>query len=217
MNNSDLQKTIERYNKRLDELGYSEEALGWTRRNATTRFEYLIIEWEKELNNATVCDFGCGFGDLLTYMKGKGLSDVKYTGIDINQRLTEIGKEQHPDADFWVGDILTDEFDRQFDFSFSSGVFNHKLEGIDEYEFIKRSLDKLNEISTKGFAVNFLSDKVEYNTDHNFNSSPARILDMCYAYSNNVVLRNDYMPFEFTVYVRKDRSIDRDKLIYING
>jgi SAM-dependent methyltransferase len=214
MDKRDINNTINRYNERVQKYGYSDESLGWARSNNLLRFEYLIKEWKDELSGAKICDFGCGFGDLFGYLNSVGLKDVDYTGIDINMDLVEIGKKKYPSASFWVGDFLSQSLDSQFDFTFSSGVFNHKLDFSDELEFIKKCIDKIAMFSTKGFAINFLSDKVEYQTPHNFNSNPSHVLDLCYKYSNNVVLRNDYMPFEFTVYVRKDRIIDRTKLIY---
>ena len=214
MDKRDIHITINRYNERIAKFGISESSLGWTRSNNLLRFEYLIKEWKDDLIGARICDFGCGFGDLFGYLNSVGIVDVNYTGIDINNDLVSIGEKKYPDATFWVGDILKESFDRQFDFTFSSGVFNHKLNFTNELAFIENCIEKIAGLSTKGFAINFLSDKVEYRTPHNFNSSPSQILEICYKYSNNVILRNDYMPFEFTVYVRKDKTIDREKLIY---
>ncbi|MBP9185550.1 MAG: class I SAM-dependent methyltransferase [Bacteroidia bacterium] len=214
MDKRDIDNTINRYNERLEKFGSSEESLGWTRNNNSLRFEYLIKEWKDELSGSKICDFGCGFGDLYGFLSSNGVSSINYTGIDINNELVTIGKKRYPNAHFWIGDILNEPFDQQFDFTFSSGVFNHKLEFSDEIEFTEKCIEKIASFSTKGFAINFLSDKVEYKTLNNHNSSPQKILELCYKYSNNVILRNDYMPFEFTVYVRRDKTIDRTKLIY---
>jgi hypothetical protein len=73
----------------------------------------------------------------------------------------------------------------------------------------------LNELALKGIAVNFLSDKVDFEHPHTFHSNPGKILEMCYGFSRNIVFKNDYMPFEFTVYIRKDKQIDPEKIVYI--
>jgi SAM-dependent methyltransferase len=212
MKESDLKKTIERYNQRIDQYGYSEKTLGWSKNKNEIRFDALIKEWGKELENSNICDFGCGFGDFYQYLKK--YQGINYLGIDINQNLINIGKSNFPDARFWVGNILENEVNEIFDYTFSSGVFNHKLDDTDEYDFIESCLKKINSFTTKGFAVNFLSDKVDYFTEHNFNANPGKILEMCYQFSNNIVLRNSYMPFEFTVYIKKDIEIDLEKTIY---
>jgi len=209
----DKLETLKRYNDRLSQFGYSEEALGWSRNKNDLRFKALLYEWVDELDNSTVGDFGCGFGDLYGFLQKEG-KKVKYTGIDINSNLIQVGQELYPDAQFWVGDIVKDNYREKFDFIFSSGVFNHKLKHDDEYQFILESLEKINELSIKGFAVNFLSDKVDYQLEHTFHSNPGKILDIVYQFSNHIVLRNDYMPFEFTVYVRKDAEMDTDKIIF---
>ena len=214
MDKRDIGNIVNRYNERLKEHGYSEQALGWTRNNNQLRFEYLIKEWISELSDSNICDFGCGFGDLYGFLNSMNFQNFKYTGIDINKDLVEIGKKAYPNAKFWIGDILNDPLDEKFDFTFSSGVFNHKLEFSDELKFIEQCLDKIASITKKGFAINFLSDKVEYETPNNYNSSPQKILELCYKYTNNIVVRNDYMPFEFTIYVRLDKNVDRTNLIY---
>lgn len=214
MKKSDIKKTIDRYNKRIELYGYSEKTLGWSKNKNEIRFDALIKEWSLELNDSKVCDFGCGFGDFHSFLTK--FSNVNYLGVDINKNLIEIGRLKFPEASFWIGDILENEFNEKFDFTFSSGVFNHILDDTDEYEYIDSCLKKINSFTTKGFAVNFLSDKVEFSNDHNFNANPAKILEICYQFSNNIVLNNSYMPYEFTVYVRKDIEVDLEKIIYKN-
>ena len=65
-----------------------------------------------------------------------------------------------------------------------------------------------------GFAVNFLSDKVDYRLPHANHTDPAWVLALCYTFSNNIVLRNDYMPFEFTVFVDCDEPFDKKHAVY---
>ena len=215
MNEKDKQETIKRYNERFIQFGYSEEALGWSRNKNIDRFAHLIVEWGSELPGASIADFGCGFGDFYGFLTTKmDEHSFQYTGIDINESLIEEGRKRYQNANFWLGDICRDTINKTFDFVFSSGVFNHQLSAMDEYDFIKENMEAINGLSIKGFAVNFLSNKVEYKREHTFHADPGKILDLCYAFSNNVVLRNDCMPYEYTVYVRKDKQIDPDKITY---
>jgi SAM-dependent methyltransferase len=216
VNKEDKIDTLNRYNERLKELGYSEATLGWSRNKNKVRFEALIKEWHSEISESAICDFGCGFGDFFGFLTNeKKIKLTDYTGIDINENLINIGRELYPEANFWVGDIVQENYSKTFDFIFSSGVFNHKLSHGDEYHFIDETLQKINQLSRKGFAINFLSDKVDYRHEHTFHSNPGKILDIVYQFSNHILLRNDYMPFEFTVYVRKDLKIDKEKIIYV--
>jgi 2-polyprenyl-3-methyl-5-hydroxy-6-metoxy-1,4-benzoquinol methylase len=216
LNHREKENTISRYNSRLKEYGYSEKTLGWSRNKSNIRFDALITQWKSDLNGSKIADFGCGFGDFYGHLKDSAaIENFKYTGIDINEDLIETGRKQYPTANFWVGDILENDIDKTFDFIFSSGVFNHKFMGGNEYNFIEECLNKLFKLCEKGLAVDFLSDKVDYTLDHTFHASPQKILEMCYNLTNNVVLRNDFMPFEFTVYLRKDKAIEAERLVYI--
>lgn len=214
MKDADKKSTIERYNKRIQESGFTDAALGWTRDNNITRFRVIADEWREELDNSSVFDFGCGYGEFYNYLKGSGVKDIKYTGLDINDTLIEEAQNRYPEASFLSGDLFEMSFPQNYDFIFSSGVYNHKLSETDEYDFIFKSIEKLFSICNKGIAVNFLSDKVEYFTEHNFNANPGKIIEFFYSMSNNIVLRNNYMPFEFTVFLRKDKTIDKDRLVY---
>lgn len=211
MNNNEIRETIKRYNSRLDEYGVSEQALGWGEKGrAKLRYEILLSRWD--VSGSAVLDFGCGFGDMFGYISAKGISGVQYTGVDINNRFIEIAKQRYRRASFLCSCEQDPVPSTVFDFVFSSGVFNHALE--DNMGFIKDSFDNFNNMSKSGFAVNFLSNKVDFQYDYTFHADPAQILELAYTYSNNVVLRNDYMPFEFTIFVDKQTEVDEQFTVY---
>jgi len=212
MNRKEIEQAIDRYNQRLNEFGVSEQALGWgSKGRAKLRYEILLSRWNME--GASVLDFGCGFGDMFGYIKSKGLKHVDYTGVDINSNFISVAKDNYQDeASFFVKNLLEEDMGRQFDFVLSSGVFNHSL--ADNMGFIKSCFDKFDQVSKKGFAVNFLSDKVAFKYDYTYHANPIEILDLGYKYSNNIVLRNDYMPFEFTIFVDKSDETDEQYTVY---
>ncbi len=212
MKKKEIRATIERYNKRLDQFGVSEQALGWgDKGRSKLRYEMLLSQWN--FNQASVLDAGCGFGDLYDYMRRKGIINFRYHGMDINEGFIRVAKEKYGNtAVFSVKNMLeADEKDR-VDFVLSSGAFNHQLD--DNMGFINSALEKFNALSKLGFAANFLSDKVSYRKDDTYHADPSQILALAYQYSNNVVLRNDYMPFEFTVFVNKFSAINVKRTVY---
>jgi hypothetical protein len=148
---------------------------------------------------------------LLDYIEKKNINIRDYLGIDINPNFIEIASQKSKGT-FKCLDIMETEEVLNCDFLFTSGVFNNKFE--DNKAFIQQCFERFNQIAKKGFAVNFLSDKVEYKLDECYHSDPAWVLDLAYKYSNNVVLRNDYMPFEFTVFVNKFSEIDEKLTVY---
>ena len=211
MKDSEIKSTIDRYSKRLKEHGATEKALGWgDKGRSKLRFEMLVSQWN--FDNASVLDFGCGFGDLCAYMKERGFKNFRFTGIDINPELIAIAKERYPEADFQCLNLLTEPDIAEVDYILASGTFNFKI--ADCFAFVKDAFTRFDKIAKKGFAANFLSNKVDYELGDVYHADPAQILDLAYLFSKNVVLRNDYMPFEFSVFVNKSAKIDPKLTVY---
>lgn len=211
--NEDLNDVILRYNQRLSKYGYSPQSLGWTKGKQDIRFDILTSLYNFE--NKSILDIGCGFGDLNKILSVKA-KEYWYNGIDIVGELLEIGSEIYKGENiiFQQGEFLNMKFNKNFDYAIASGIFNHKLKDGNNYDFIKSSIEKGLSVVRDGIAFDFLSDKVNYKNDNNFYSSPEGILSLAYEYSRNVVIRNDYMPFEFSIFIFKDDSYDDSDTIF---
>ena len=206
MDEMEKHEVTKRYNERLKKYGYDPRTLGWLKGRQPIRFK--VLSEIGDLNNCSILDVGCGFGDLYGFLINIGLN-VKYTGYDINLNLIEIAKEKHLDACFEVKDILIDEVKHKFDYILSSGVFNFKLS--DNKTFIENMLKKMFEICNKGVAADFMSGYVDFKNEDAYYTSPEEIFSFCKTLSRRVTLRHDYMPFEFCVYVYKgDRINERN-------
>jgi SAM-dependent methyltransferase len=209
MNDSDIEFVLRRYTERLQALGPVPEALGWTKGRHRLRYHMLLEPWQ--LRRGDVLDFGCGFGDMYQYCRDV-LPDVAYHGIDLNPALVAAGRERYPEADLSSGNALKDGLNGRWDVIVASGLFNLLLS--DNWEFIQATFDLFARHATRGFAANFLSDRVDYRLDHTYHADPSRVLQLAYRYSNRVMLRNDYMPFEFTVYVDLRSDFDKAHVVY---
>lgn len=209
MNESEKQRVVAAYSERLRKHGYSPKTLGWPKGRHRLRYFILISHWP--LAGAEILDFGCGFGDLYAYCREQELG-VTYEGIDINPDLISEGRRQHPAAKLSVRDALRDGLVRDYDYVFSSGVHNIKLE--DNWSFVKATFELFHRHSRRGFAVNFLSDKVDHRLEHAYHANPGQIVELAYRFSNRITLRNDYMPFEFTLFVDKDQRFDREVAVF---
>jgi SAM-dependent methyltransferase len=209
MNDAEIQAVLARYSERLRVLGPVPEALGWTKGRHVLRYHLLLEPWH--LSTERVLDFGCGFGDMYAYCR-EHLPGVDYEGFDLNPALVDAGRARYPEAKLSSGDALRGDLAGQWDLIVASGVFNFLLS--DNWEFIQAAFDWFARHARRGFAANFLSDRVEYRLDHTYHADPCRILELAYRHSNRVVLRNDYMPFEFTVYVDLRSAFDRKHVVY---
>lgn len=210
MVSNDFAPIISLYTGRMRKYGIGQKALGWLKNRGHLRFEILCSLWD--LNHASILDAGCGFGDFYGFLRKRGVEGFTYLGVDINPALIDVAASLYPDAGFQAANIADAHLPQGFDYGFASGLFNDKL--YDNAAFIRQGLNMLHAHCRKGFAANFLSDRVDYFPEHTSHANPAVILDICYDYSNNIVLRNDYMPYEFTVFVNKASQVDPERRVY---
>jgi SAM-dependent methyltransferase len=213
LSNLEKNKVIERYTSRYNEYGYSPKTLGWDKGKQGLRFDVLTSEMD--LHNRTVLDIGCGFGDLNKILSAK-FKNYGYTGVDIVPCLIDeaISIYDRQGFDFICSDFLEHTFEHSFDYAIASGIFNFKIKGSDNYQFIEDTIKKSLDLCNIGIAFDFLSDKVDYRYEHTFHSSPEKILSIAYKYSRNVIFKNNYMPFEFSIFIFKDDSFDRNTTIF---
>ncbi len=199
MNDEEKKKTLDRYNERLKVYGYDPKTLGWLKGKQEIRFQ--VLSEIGNLQNCSVLDVGCGFGDLYGFFHKKRIK-IKYTGVDINSQLLEIGMELYPSAVFEEMDFEEFPLEKKFDWAFASGIFNFKLKNNDQ--FIKNTLSKMFSLSKKGVAVDFLSSYVDFQNGGAYYSNPEQIFSFCKKLSRRITLRHDYMPFEFCIYIYKN-------------
>ena len=197
---------VESYRRLFAVHGYAPKALGWDKGKQFLRFHQLTSSWD--LAGASILDVGCGFGDFVDYLRVMNIEGCAYTGIDLVDEFIAEGERRFgsPKATF-----LKTAFDdyvppSTFDYLIASGTFNLKVEGVDGYEQIRESLTRMFGLCKIALSADFISDKVDYAHEHNFNSAPEAILSMAYGLSRNIVLRNDYFPFEFCVTIYKNDS-----------
>ena len=199
MNLKEKEETIKRYEERLQKYGISMKTMGWKDKEQQY-LRFKILSGISNLNNSSILDVGCGFGDYYRYLTELGLR-VDYTGYDISLKLIEIAGKENPSAKFDVRDILTDEVDR-FDYVFSSGVLNARIS--DNEGFARCMIEKMFHISRKGAAINMMTDYVDFKEDYLYYYSPEKIFSFCKTLTKRVVLRHDYPLYEFTVYLLKE-------------
>ncbi len=210
---NDKKEVINRYVNRYKEFGYSPKTLGWDKGKQDIRFDILTSHYN--FKNKHILDIGCGFGDLNKTMKFK-FKNYLYTGIDIVEELLNEANKQYKDKNltFKKSNILDFESNFSFDFAISSGMFNFKLKDGKNYEFIESVIKKTLDLCNDGLAFDFLSDKVDYEYEETFHSSPEKILSIAYKYSRNILFRNDYMPFEFSLFIFKNDLFDKKDTIF---
>jgi len=201
------------YSERYKEYGYSPKSLGWDKGKQNVRFDILTSQYD--FQGKSLLDIGCGFGDLSMYLDRKYTS-YKYFGIDLLKDFIREARERNSQyyKRFENADILDFTPRQNYDFAVASGTFNLSLQDIDNYEYLNLVFEKTFAICNDGFAFDFLSDKVDYQLNDSFHYAPEKVLELAYKYSRNIVLRNDYMPFEFAIFLFKDDSFKKEDTLF---
>ena len=215
--NYDVDSMVESYRKQFKKHGYSPMALGWTKGKQDIRFEVLTSFFN--LENKSILDLGCGFGDLNRYIREKITKNFSYTGIDVVPEFISKAiemKKSDDDSKFLLGDFISTNLDKKFDIVLGSGIFNHKFSKGNNNEFIKNALFKAYDSAIEGVAFDFLTNRVEYELPHAYYSDPREVLALGLLKSNNIIFRADYFPFEYAIAVYKDQEFDKLDTTYIS-
>ena len=141
------------FDKSLRMHGDRPEAVRWTLPGQIIHYK-CMLDIAETIEGAKILDFGCGKGDFYGFLQQNNIH-VSYTGVDLNPGLIDMAKQKYPGVPFSVFDITTDSLPDMFDYVFLCGVFNLKVQGLEE--LIRETLKKLFDHCRVGLAYNGLS------------------------------------------------------------
>lgn len=140
-------------------------------------------------------------GQMLRYQAMLDAGNVNNNKI--LEKLIVLARQKYPQVDFRVFDIDKDILDEDFDYIFLCGVFNLKMEGIDET--VKKTLLTLFKHCRTALAFNALSSHDPIKDFELHYVSPEELLDFTLKnLSPHVSFRHDRIPYDFTMFVYTD-------------
>ncbi|MBI5598462.1 MAG: methyltransferase domain-containing protein [Deltaproteobacteria bacterium] len=194
------------YTKKVEEHGPVFRGVDWnSAESQELRFEQLLRVCERN-KRFSINDYGCGYGGLYRYMKGKGFS-FDYHGLDVSGAMIKEARKafgRRPNASFRVGGST----DVVADYTVASGIFNVRLGHSKTawLRYILKTVRDMDRVSRLGFSFNCLtrySDR-EYMKGYLYYADPCYLFDYCKRrFSKSVALLHDYGLYEFTMVVRK--------------
>lgn len=206
MNELDKKVYLNRYYNRLNEFAYNPKTLGWSddKNKQLLRFQ-IAIDSEQFCKTPiqSVLDIGCGFGDMGGILLKERYPHIKYTGIDINEQLVEEGNRQFPFLDLRVGNVLKMDLEK-YDLVCASGLFNYALKYEDQIAYMDTMLNKFYSLCNKAVAVDFLSTYVDFMHPDSYHTKIEDVFHIAKKLSKRVVIRNDYLDFEYCTYIFKE-------------
>lgn len=195
--------TLQRYRGRLAQFGRDPATLGWRQGSQERRFA-AFHRWIADAPPRDLLDVGCGFADLLPYLRERGWQG-DYCGLDLVPEFVEIAQELHlgdQRADFFAGDLFAADLgDRRFEAVFACGLCNHNR-GELHLDFVRALLDRTAEVATDRIAVDFLSATSDRRRDDLYYMEPAQAAELALARGRRFELDHGYMPFEFMLKLR---------------
>lgn len=213
------QKRIEKYyGDSLATYGpESAASVHWTDQlGQYTRFRVLV--GIGNLNGQSILDVGCGTGEMYKFLHEEKIWP-KYHGIDVVPELVEASRERFPEGDFAVADIFDlnppgrarngaqnsktrNPGGYSFDFVFASGTLTFKV--ADNLRYYEMMIEKMWSLARKGLAFNMLRRDVHIDSDIYAAYDPKEIAGFCQNLpGGSVEIVIDYLPQDFTVYVRR--------------
>jgi SAM-dependent methyltransferase len=193
-------RVIEYYTGLFLRHGAGPRAVDWgTGESQATRFKVLC--GVGPLQNTSVLDVGSGLGDLYGYLRSAGVN-VQYTGYDITPALLEAARARFPEGRFIernIVDLPERELAPTWDYVIASGIFY--LRRLDPDAYLRDMVRRLSRLARLGMAFNTLSARAPEKSPAEYYADPAMVVGTCLDLTPRVVLRHDYMPHDFTMYL----------------
>lgn len=212
--NRDIEALSKHYSELVQRHGDAPEGAQYTDRETQERRMEVLCEIGVA-KDSKVLDFGCGTGQLLSFLQRSLGYEGEYVGYDISPEAIELARSNHPAGRFEVRNILEQPAEERFDYVLVSGVFNNLVS--DNRAFFEAISRRLMAQAESGYAFNMLSRFVDYFDDGLYYEDPLHAFRFCKEQlSPLVTLRHDYavrpgsMPFEFSIYVRRTDVAPRE-------
>lgn len=195
--NPDRDRIAAYYDRLVDQFGYSPRALDGLHRDSLL-LRYQALSEVLNFTGKRVLEVGCGFGDLGTFLKAR-YENLEYVGVDISLRMVEVGSQVHPDLDLRHKDILHGPPSETFDVVLAQGIFY--LLGDDAERKMHLMIHTMFNLASEALAFCTLSTWASTQNHREFYADPLKTIAFCRQLTPRLVLRHDYLPNDFAVYL----------------
>jgi SAM-dependent methyltransferase len=194
-------KIANHYDTLVSEYGHDPRACDYgSSSSQTVKFQVLA---EATLPaQPTILDVGCGFADYSDYLVQRlGQGAFTYTGVDLSACMVAKAKDLHPGLELCHSNFLDQDFQDAFDVVNTNGTFY--LLGEDAPKIMQALIRKMFAAARCVVTFNSLSTWASKYEPGEFYADPLETLVFCRTLSPRVVLRHDYLPHDFTIYLYK--------------
>lgn len=188
------------YNNLVEQYGDSYKSCDYGSKQSQEKKFKIFLDFfnNGSINALDLLDVGCGTGEFYSYIKQK-FNDIKYEGIDLSDKMVNLCKSKHDVNLFKQANVL--DYINQKDYIIANGIFY--LICSHQEKNMRTLIRYMFSICRIGLAFNSLSSWAEKKEEREFYADPVKILKFCSQLTNKVVLRHDYLPHDFTIYMYK--------------
>lgn len=180
------------YNDAIKKFGVSAQGVHWNSKYSQYKRFEIITSCMKDLNQSTLVDAGCGFGEYYAYLTLQKQLPKEYIGVDCEINMIRIAQDRFAFLEFYVKNILKDTLIRS-DYYVCSGAMNL----LSKKEFFL-FIDNAWAHSKKGFIFNFLKDE-------SFNRIKVKeVITFCQSLNATTIeLRENYLNNDMTIFLKR--------------
>lgn len=187
------------FEDRFEAFGDSPKSLDLSVRGQQGRFE--VLSQVGDLSGKRVLELGSGLGHFYEFLRDH-FPGIRYTGYDFSPKFIECARAKYPSVTFELRDVLADPLDGAYDFVLCSGI--HNLETGANDEDMRHLIRKAWGATREGVGFSMLSTYADRLDDGRHYYSPLLVLKEALALTRYVVLRQDYMPHDFAVFLYRN-------------
>jgi len=170
-------------------------------RATSQQTKFRVISELMPLSGKRLLDVGCGLATFFDYLKERGI-DVDYHGVDLSEAMLARIKTRYPLLEVRRLDILQED-PGEYDVVTANGVFY--LLGVNGEGVMQRLVRRMYELAKEAVAFNSLSAWAAEQQPGEFYADPVAVLNFCRKITSWVVVRHDYLPHDFTVYLYREQ------------
>lgn len=181
--------------------GGSHRAVDWGSAASQQKRFRALLEAGGALT-AQVLDVGCGVGHLVDHLLENSFAG-QYRGVDLVPEMVAAARERHPHHDFVEGSVQEGTVGFAPDYIVASGLFT-----FGDAAQLRETVAALFARTRRVLAFNTLSSwgDTQGQAPGEFHADPSEVLTFCRTLTRRVVLRHDYLPHDFTVYLYREEA-----------
>lgn len=166
----------------------------------------------------TICDLGCGTGELYRYIRDNGMHQITYVGIDRSAIAIKLAEVKFPGVTFHCIDTencTADDLGQVFDcdFIFANGLFTvkHSATQQDMWRFMTRMIQTVWSHARRGIVFNVMSKVVDWERDDLFHVSYDELAAFLHQLAGrHIGFKADYGLYELMAYALKPETATID-------